>query len=161
MEPGRLLSVSHSPTSKPTLRCKLYQFRIFSQTASVQDIFKNLNENICNKLESIDRGYVGDNLDPMDWADLPRDNDDSWNNPIRDTRMYQVDYFDGFRSSLSAYVIAVNLFTQNDDEGNKFVLLDTIADHRVNGKQLSKYDNVIMSMSGGNVIMKPLMDHII
>ena len=56
----------------------------------------------------------------MDCAHLPRDNDDSWNNPIRDTRMYQVDYFDGFRSSLSAYVIAVNLFTQNDDEGNKF-----------------------------------------
>ena len=56
----------------------------------------------------------------MDWADLPRDNDDSWNNQIRDTRMYQVDYFDGFRSSLSAYVIVVNLFTQNDDEGNKF-----------------------------------------
>ena len=42
------------------------------------------------------------------------------NNPILDTRMYEVDYFDGLWSSLSAHVIAVNLITQNDVEGNKF-----------------------------------------
>ena len=54
--------------------------------------FKNLNKNICNKLESIDRGYIGDNLDPMDWAELSRNNDDSWNNPILYTLMYEVDY---------------------------------------------------------------------
>ena len=54
--------------------------------------FKNLNKNICNKLESIDRGYIGDNLDPIDWAELSRNNDDSWNNPILYTLMYEVDY---------------------------------------------------------------------
>jgi len=31
--------------------------------------------------------------------------------------MYEVDYFDGLSSSLSAHVIAVNLITQNNDEG--------------------------------------------
>ena len=56
----------------------------------------------------------------MDWSDRPRDNDDSWNNPILDTRMYEVDYFDGLWSSMSAHVISVNLITQNDDGGNKF-----------------------------------------
>ena len=39
-------------------------------------------------------------------------------NPLLDTRMYEVEYLDGEHASLSANHIAENLFTQVDDEGN-------------------------------------------
>ena len=59
-------------------------------------------------------------------------------NPILDTRLYEVEYLDGFRTSLTANAIAENLFSQIDDEGNRFVLLDSIMDHRVDGTQVKK-----------------------
>ena len=59
-------------------------------------------------------------------------------NPFLDTRVYEVEYLDGRRDALSANIIAENLFAQVDDEGNRFVLLDSIADHRVNGSQVTK-----------------------
>ena len=70
-------------------------------------------------------------------------------NPILDTRIYEVEYMDGHRASLSANTIAENMFAQVDDEGHRFVLLDSIIDHRVNGKQLSKEDAFIVSKNGG------------
>ncbi len=63
--------------------------------------------------------------------------------------MYEVEYVDGHKASLSANAIAENLFAQVDDEGNRFVLLDAIADHRVNGKQLTQGENIIKTKSGG------------
>ena len=39
-------------------------------------------------------------------------------NPILDTRLYEVEYVDGHKASLSANVIATNLFSQIDDDGN-------------------------------------------
>ena len=39
-------------------------------------------------------------------------------NPILDTRLYEVEYVDGHKASLSANVIATNLFYQIDKEGN-------------------------------------------
>lgn len=58
-------------------------------------------------------------------------------NPILDTRIYEVEYLDGRRASLSANAIAENLFAQVDEEGNRFVLLDSIMDHRVDGSQVT------------------------
>jgi hypothetical protein len=57
-------------------------------------------------------------------------------NPILDTRMYEVEFQDGHRASLAANAIAENLFAQINDEGNRHVLFDEIADHRTNGKQV-------------------------
>ena len=51
-------------------------------------------------------------------------------NPILDTRMYEVEYLDGERASLAANNIAENLFAQIDDEGNHQVLMDEIIGHR-------------------------------
>jgi len=51
---------------------------------------------------------------------------------------------DGYKASLSANAIAEKLFA-----GNRFLLLEATAYHRVNGKQLSKGENIITTKSGG------------
>ena len=51
-------------------------------------------------------------------------------NPILDTRMYEVEYLDGERMSLAANNIAENLFAQIDDDGNCQVLMDEIIGHK-------------------------------
>jgi hypothetical protein len=46
------------------------------------------------------------------------------NNPLFDTRIYEVEWFDGHKEQLSANIIDENLFAQADQEGNQFALLD-------------------------------------
>ena len=70
------------------------------------------------------------------------------NNPILDTRIYEVEFSDGHRASLAANVIAENLYSQVDSEGNRHVLFADIIDHRTNGKQLSKDDAFITTSMG-------------
>ena len=71
------------------------------------------------------------------------------NNPILDTRIYEVEYLDGHRASLTANTIAENIFAQIDDEGRRFVLLDSIMDHRVDGTQVLKKDGYVKLPNGG------------
>ena len=70
-------------------------------------------------------------------------------NPIIDTRLYEVEYIDGYKASLAANAIAENLFAQIDEEGNRFVTLDSIMSHRVDGTQLNKDCAFITSHNGG------------
>ena len=70
-------------------------------------------------------------------------------NPILDTRVYEVEYLDGHKASLAANAIAENVFAQVDDEGHRHVLLDEIADHRVDGSQVHTEDGFITSSNGG------------
>ena len=49
-------------------------------------------------------------------------------NPILDSRMYEVEYQDGTKASLAANYIAENLFMLVDPEGNRHVLLDELID---------------------------------
>ena len=70
-------------------------------------------------------------------------------NPILDTRVYEVEYADGYKAALSANEIASNLFDQVDDEGNRFVLMESITDHRKNSKALSKGKAFITTKHGG------------
>ena len=70
-------------------------------------------------------------------------------NPILDTRIYEVEYIDGYKASLAANTIAENMFSQVDDEGNRFVLLDSIVDHRVDGNEIKHDDAFIISSNGG------------
>ena len=51
-------------------------------------------------------------------------------NPILDTRMYEVEYADGHKASMAANAIAQNMFAQVDEDGNRHVLFDEITDHR-------------------------------
>ena len=59
-------------------------------------------------------------------------------NPILDSRMYEVEYQDGTKSSLAANYIAGNLFAQVDQEGNRHVLLDELIDYRVNSSKVKR-----------------------
>ena len=69
-------------------------------------------------------------------------------NPILDTRMYEVEFRDGTRSALAANYIAENLFSQVDDDGNRQVLLDEIIDHRTNGKAVTQQDAFVVMKNG-------------
>jgi hypothetical protein len=62
------------------------------------------------------------------------------NNPILDTRMYEVEYPDGHKASLAANAIAENMFAQVDDEGNRHVLFEEIIDHRADGSEIKQQD---------------------
>ena len=65
------------------------------------------------------------------------------NNPILDTRLYEVEYPDGYKTSMAANSIAENLFAQIDQEGNRFVAFDSIMDHRTDGTEI-KPDNAFI-----------------
>ena len=51
-------------------------------------------------------------------------------NPILDTRTYEVEFPDGEVNEYSANVIAENMWSQCDAEGNQYLLLDAIVDFR-------------------------------
>ena len=69
-------------------------------------------------------------------------------NPILDSRMYEVEYHDGTKASLAANYIAENLFAQVDQEGNRHVLLDELIDDRENGRKVKLQDVFIMTGTG-------------
>ena len=69
-------------------------------------------------------------------------------NPILDSRMYEVEFQDGYKTSLAANAIAENLFSQIDDEGNRHVLFKEIIDHRTNGKQVTQQDAFVTTRMG-------------
>jgi hypothetical protein len=51
-------------------------------------------------------------------------------NPILDTRSYIVDFEDGSEAEYSANVLAENMYAQCDTEGNQYLLLEAVTDHR-------------------------------
>ena len=69
-------------------------------------------------------------------------------NPILDTRVYEVKFPDGHKASLSANAIAENLFAQVDDEGNCHVLFDEVVTHRTNGKEVRMQDAFVITSRG-------------
>ena len=69
-------------------------------------------------------------------------------NPILDTRLYEVEYLDGHKAAMSANIIADNMFAQVDEEGNRFVLMDEITDHRRGVDAVSQQDAFITTSSG-------------
>ena len=60
------------------------------------------------------------------------------NNPITDTRLYDIEFLDGSPETISANVIAENLLSQVDAEGHKHLMLDDIIDHRCTADAISK-----------------------
>jgi hypothetical protein len=51
-------------------------------------------------------------------------------NPILDTRMYTVRFPDGKEAEYAANIIAVNMLSMCDEEGNQYLLLNHIVDHK-------------------------------
>ena len=69
-------------------------------------------------------------------------------NPILDTRMYEVEYQGGHTAALAANLIAENIFAQVDEEGNRSVLFDEIVDVRTDGTQVLQQDAFVTTSSG-------------
>ena len=65
-------------------------------------------------------------------------------NPILYSRIYEVEYRNGCVAAMADNVIADNLFAQVDQEGNRFVHINSITDTRTDGTQkLQQYVFVI------------------
>ena len=69
-------------------------------------------------------------------------------NPIIDSRMYEIEYSDGYRVPVAANVIVENLFHQVNDEGLKLMVLDEIIGHRTDGSEIIDEDAFITSKNG-------------
>ena len=52
------------------------------------------------------------------------------NNPLFDTREYDVEFTDGSIKNYAANIIAENMFVQVDDEGIEHLLMKEIVDHK-------------------------------
>ena len=58
------------------------------------------------------------------------------NNPILNTRTYLVQFDDGKVTELAANVIDTQMYAQYDSDGNMYVTLDDLTDHRKSSKAL-------------------------
>lgn len=54
----------------------------------------------------------------------------SHENPLLDTSFYEVQFEDGHVEAYAANIIAESIFSQVDDEGHEYLLLDEIVDHK-------------------------------
>ena len=61
-------------------------------------------------------------------------------NPILDTRIYNVEFADGQTAELAANVIAQNIYAMCDTEGNQYLLLEGIIDHRKDSTAVDRKD---------------------
>ena len=62
--------------------------------------------------------------------------------------MYEVEYSDGYRASMSANAIAQNLFNSIDKEGNRHVLFSEIVDHQTDGTEVTQQDAFVTTRLG-------------
>ena len=69
-------------------------------------------------------------------------------NLILESRMYEVEYCNGYVVAMAANIITENLFTQVDQEFNRFVLIKSIIDTRTDGTQTLQQDAFVITRSG-------------
>ena len=62
--------------------------------------------------------------------------------------MYEVEYADGHKASMAANTIAINMFAQVDEDGNRHVLFDEISDHSSDESAVKQADAFITNKSG-------------
>ena len=65
-------------------------------------------------------------------------------NPILDSRTYEVEFAHGWTAEFSANAIAEHMFTQCNPEGNQYLLLDSIIDHKIESSAIKEKDQYIM-----------------
>ena len=70
------------------------------------------------------------------------------NNPLLDSRQYEVEYSDGTIEVLTANIIAENLLAQVDDQGHRHLMIEEIEDHRKNRDAVSKEQGTITTPFG-------------
>ena len=69
-------------------------------------------------------------------------------NPILELRKYEVEYRNGYVAEMSSNVIAENLFAQVDQEGNGFVLIESIIDTRTDCTKTLQQDAFVITKRG-------------
>jgi hypothetical protein len=69
-------------------------------------------------------------------------------NPLLDTRVYEVQYPNGATAEITANLIAENIYSQVDQEGRSYSVLREIVDHRSNGHALKKDDGYEIGSNG-------------
>jgi hypothetical protein len=70
-------------------------------------------------------------------------------NPLLDTRQYEVEWYDGRKEILFANTIAENLFSQVDEDGNRNVILHDITDHRKLENEAMKEEDSYQHLPNG------------
>ena len=69
-------------------------------------------------------------------------------NPILDSRMYEVQFADGHQQAMAANLIAENMFASVDEEGHRHLLLDSIIDTRKTSEALDEANAFVISKNG-------------
>ena len=59
---------------------------------------------------------------------------------MMETREYIVEFSDGLEAEYSANMIAENMWTQCDVEGNEYLLMEFIVDNKTDGHSVQKVD---------------------
>ena len=70
------------------------------------------------------------------------------NNPILDSRQYEIEYLDGQIELMTANIITENLLSQVDEEGYKYLMIDEIEGHRKTSEAITKSDGTYTTRSG-------------
>jgi hypothetical protein len=78
----------------------------------------------------------------------------SHDNPYLDTRVYDVVFPDGAIKQYAANIIAENLYSQVDSEGNQFVMMDEVLSHRKLESALEKNKMYVVTSRGNKKLRK-------
>ena len=70
------------------------------------------------------------------------------NNPLLDSRWYEVEFVDGQIQELTANIIAENLIAQVDEEGRRQLMMSEIIDHRILDDAIPKSQGTYMNSYG-------------
>lgn len=68
-------------------------------------------------------------------------------NPLLDTSIWDVEFVDGMTEAFAANTIAEAIYAQVDDEGNEYLILDDIIDHK-QGADALRGDDVFIQHNG-------------
>jgi hypothetical protein len=87
----------------------------------------------------VKRRRLDDNGNPMGQSN---------NNPILDSRVYDIEFLDGTIKTVTANTIAENILSQVDAEGHRMLMLDEIIDHHVLPTAVSKDKGTFITSTG-------------
>jgi hypothetical protein len=67
------------------------------------------------------------------------------------TAVYDIEFPDGEIENYGANLVAENLYSQCDDEGNMFLVMKEISDHKGGNNAISIQDGFVRSKNGNEV----------
>lgn len=95
------------------------------------------------------RGRVRRRKRDSDGNPIGQSHDDS----VLDTRVYDVEFPDGSTAAYTANLITENLYSQIDEEGRQFQVMDEIVGHRKDNRAVSHADKYVIK-NGRNVLRR-------